>query len=493
MHMTGQSPLPRYQHYIDGRFVDSSSNRRFTVTNPYSGVDLLEVPAGNREDAGIAVAAAAAAAPAWAALAPGAKRALFLRAADLLEQRTTDVVSLLAEETGACFGFAMFQVNWSLTLLRHAAGWVYRQNGEILPSDLSLDLSMVIRKPHGVVAGFTPWNGAAVLAWRTIVLPLAFGNTIVVKPSELAPVSAGLFVAQILHDAGFPAGVVNIVTHQPGDAALIADEFFENAHVRCINFTGSTQTGRMLAVRAAQSFKRIVLELGGYNQLAVLEDADLDRAVEAVAFGAFFHQGQICMNTRKVLVHESIAERFVEKLVDRVRAVKIGNPRDRDTVIGPLINEAARKKAAERIADAVERGGRVVLGGNLIGPCLQPAILTDVPDGVDVTCEETFAPILVVRSVKDAEEAVRLINSSRFGLSASVFTRNEMRGIALARRIDSGMVHVNNQTVFDEAHMPAGGVGESGVGRSGLPAIEDFTEMKWISVAGAGPLFAHLD
>lgn len=478
-----QSALAKYLQYINGEFVEAVGGSTFVVENPFSGEPVVEAPAGGRADAAAAITAAAAAFPAWAALAPAAKRKLFLRAADLLEQRTDEVVRLLAEETGSGYAFAMFQIGWSATLLRHAAGWVYQPVGQIIPSDHSANASMVIRKPLGVVAGFTPWNGAAVLAWRTFILPLAFGNTIVVKPSELAPVSAGLLLAQILHDAGFPAGVLNVVTHRPGDAALIADEFFESDDVRCINFTGSTATGRCLAIRAAEHFKRIVLELGGYNHLIVLDDVDIDQVVEAVAFGAFFHQGQICMNTRKVLVQDSIAERFVEKLVRRVEKITLGDPRDPATVIGPLINDAARETAARRVADAVSKGGRIVSGGKLVGRCYQPTILVGVPDEAEVSCEETFGPVLVIRPIIDADEAVAMINKTKYGLSASVFTKDEAKGVAIAQRIHSGMVHVNSQTVFDEAHIPVGGVKQSGVGRTGSFAVEDFTELKWISVA----------
>jgi acyl-CoA reductase-like NAD-dependent aldehyde dehydrogenase len=293
-----------YQQYIGGEWV--GSGELFDDFDPFRGTVMARIVAGTRADAARAVDAAAAAFPAWAELPPADKQALFLRAADIVERRREEITELLATETGCADGFAYFQILTAARLLRQAAGWGYLPVGEIIRSDTPGTFSMALRKPLGVVAGITPWNGAHVLAWRTVVNPVAFGNTVVLKPSEEAPVSAGLLVAEIMAEAGFPAGVVNVVTQAPGAAAPIADEFFERPEVRCINFTGSSATGRHLAERSGKYLKRCVLELGGYNPLIVLADADLDYAVEATAFAAFFHSGQICMNARKVLVERPV-------------------------------------------------------------------------------------------------------------------------------------------------------------------------------------------
>jgi len=271
---------------------------------------------------------------------------MFLRAAEIVERRHEEIVALLAAETGCAGAFAGFQVITAIRLLRQASNWGYLPVGEVIRSDTPGTFAMALRKPLGVVAGITPWNGAHVLAWRTVVNPLAFGNTVVLKPSEEAPVSAGLLLPEILAEAGFPAGVVNVITHAPGEAVPIADEFFERPEVRCINFTGSSATGRLLAERAGRHLKRCVLELGGYNPLIVLADADLDYAVEAAAFAAFFHQGQICMNARKVIVERPVYQEFVTRLVTRAAALSIGDPADASTVIGPLINAAAVQRVA---------------------------------------------------------------------------------------------------------------------------------------------------
>jgi acyl-CoA reductase-like NAD-dependent aldehyde dehydrogenase len=311
--------------------------------------------------------------------------------------------------------------------------------------------------------------------------PLAFGNTVVLKPSEEAPVTAGLLVAEILEEAGFPAGVINVVTHAPGGAVPIADEFFERREVRCINFTGSSATGRILAERAGRALKRCVLELGGYNPLIVLADADLDYAVEATAFAAFFHQGQICMNARKVLVERPVYDAFMDKLVTRAEQLAIGDPSAAGTVIGPLINATALDRVSREVAEAVAAGAKVLTGASADGPCYRPTILADVPAGARIHTEETFGPVLVAQPVDSADEAVTIANSTSYGLSAGLITGDNQRGFALARRIDSGVVHVNDQTVADEPQLPLGGVKDSGWGRSGPASMSDFTELQWIT------------
>jgi acyl-CoA reductase-like NAD-dependent aldehyde dehydrogenase len=354
-----------YQQYIGGQWV--GSGRLFDDLDPYRGAVVARVPAGTREDAARGVDAAAAAFPGWADLPPAQKQALFLKTADIVERRTDEIVALLATETGCAAGFAGFQVLTATRLLRQAANWGYLPAGEVIRSDTPGTFALALRRPLGVVAGISPWNGAHVLAWRTIVNPLAFGNTVVLKPSE-APVSAGLLVAEIIDEAGFPPGVVNVITHAPGEAVPVADEFFDRPEVRCVNFTGSSATGRILAERAGRALKRCVLELGGYNPLIVLADADLDYAVEATAFAAFFHSGQICMNARKVLVERPVYDDFIERLTARAQALPSGDPADPGTKIGPLITRAAVDRVAREVNEAVAAGAKVLAGGTADGP-----------------------------------------------------------------------------------------------------------------------------
>ena len=475
-------------HFINGKW-SAPGGRTFPDYNPFNGELVFEVAAGGRAESERAVAAAAAAFPDWAALPPMERQRLFLKAADICDRRLPEIVHTMAIENGSCHAFAAFQVKWSSNLMRQAASWGYLPFGEYLPNDTPGRFALAIRKPLGVVAGFTPWNGAFSLAWRTIILPMAFGNTVVIKPSELAPVTAGLLHAEILEEAGFPAGTMNVVTHAPGEAGAVADVFFESRAVRCINFTGSATTARMLGERAGRALKRTVFELGGFNPMLILGDADLQSAVNATAFGAFFHQGQICMNTRKVYVERQIHDEFIEKLAAKVRGLKVGDPIDPANVIGPLISARAVQQCAERVKDAVDRGANLVLGGTVQGQIYAPTILSHVPkDAICTTgIEETFGPVLVVEAVDSAEEALTRAQDTPYGLSAAIMTGNQDRGLELAQKFDAGIVHINASTMAAEPSLPNGGVKDSGWGRSGHYAIEDFTEIRLTTLNhGAG-------
>ena len=481
--MSENSPAPepfgRTTHFINGKWMPEGGPT-FAVTNPYNDEIVANVAAGGRTESEAAVAAAAAAFPAWAATPPGERQRLFLKAADITERRMEEIVPIMAAEGGASKVFAAFQIRLSVAMLRQAASWGYLPYGDLIRSDVPGRTAMVERKPLGVVAGFTPWNGAFYLAWRTFLLPMAFGNTTVIKPSELAPMSAGLLHAEILEEAGFPAGSFNVVTHAPGEAAAIADVFFEHKAVRCINFTGSDKTARILGERAGRSLKRMVMELGGFNPMIILEDADLDSCVGAATFGAFLHQGQVCMNTRKIYVDRNVHDSFVEKLVTKVRTLKMGDARDPSVIIGPLINDAALEQTQARVTDAVERGATLVTGGKAQGRVFEPTILTNVPkDAICTTgCDETFGPLLVVEAFDAVEAAFHDAQDTPYGLSASIMTANHARGLALAKRFDTGIVHINAPTMASEAALPVGGVKDSGWGRSGHYAVEDFTEIR---------------
>jgi acyl-CoA reductase-like NAD-dependent aldehyde dehydrogenase len=476
-----------WRHYIGGEWV--AARDTFDDHDPYTGEIMARVPRGTRDDARRAVEAAAEAFPAWAALPPAAKQDLFLKAADVLRARQQELVALAARETGATFGFGMFQTEFVVGMLRQAAGLVYAPTGTVIPSDVPGALAMGLRQPVGVVAGLAPWNAPLILSLRSVVGPMAFGNAAVLKPSELSPLVGGLALAEVFDEAGFPPGVINVVTHAPGEAGPIGDELFENPLVRRIGFTGSTETGRRLAEQAGRHLKRIVLELGGQNPLLVLDDADVGYAVDAACFGSFLHQGQICMSTRRILVDRAVAGEFVDRLVAKTASLKVGNPAEPDTVIGPLIDERSAEAARARLDEAVGRGARVLTGGGVDGSLMQPTLVTDVPDDAELGSEETFAPVATVTTVDGVDEAVRLANDSRYGLSAGVITADQDRGMAVARRLETGIVHVNDQTVHDEPQMPFGGVKDSGWGRfGGLVAMEEFTEMRWITVqAGTRP------
>jgi acyl-CoA reductase-like NAD-dependent aldehyde dehydrogenase len=469
--------------HIGGDWLDATGGGSFEDRDPYTGEVVATVASAEREDARRAIEAAAEAFPAWSQTPPAARQALFLRAADILESRRDEIVELLARETGCSFGFGMFQMGFTPGLLRQAASAGYQATGEVIPSDMPGAFAMGIRQPVGVVAAISPWNAALILSLRAIAAPIAYGNTLVLKPSEWSPISGGLVWAEIFGEAGFPPGVLNIVTHRPGAAGPIGEEFAEHPAVRRINFTGSTATGRKLAEAAGRNLKRVVLELGGYNPLLVLEDADLDYAVDAAAFGSFLHQGQICMSARRIVVERPIADAFIDRLVEKTKGLKTGDPKEHDTIIGPLINEDALETVKGRVDDAVSKGARVLVGGEAEGPNYQATLLADVPEDSEFARVETFGPVAAIEVVDGPEEAVARANSTPYGLAAGIITRDPDKGLALAQQIQAGIVHINDQPVHDEPQMPFGGVKDSGWGRfGGRAAMDEFTELRWITV-----------
>jgi acyl-CoA reductase-like NAD-dependent aldehyde dehydrogenase len=473
--------------YIGGDWVPAESGETFDDIDPFTRDPVARIPAGGREDARRAVEAAAAAFPHWSATPPALRQQVFLNAADVLESRRDEVLSLLARETGCTFGFGMFQMTFVPGLFRQAAGTAYAAMGEIIPSDTGA-FAMGIRRPVGVVGAIVPWNAALILSARSITAPLVLGNTVVLKPSEHSAYVGGLLLGEIFAEAGLPPGALNIVTHAPGGAAPIGDELVENPQVRRINFTGSTETGRRLAEAAGRNLKRVVLELGGFNPLIVRGDADLAFAVDAAAFGAFLHQGQICMSARRIIVERSIAEEFVGRLADKTSTLKTGDPKEPDTIIGPLITEQAVGLVKARVADAVAKGAKVVAGGEADGPCFQATLLTEVPEEAELSHVETFGPVAAIEVVDSDEEAVERANATTYGLASGVITNDADKGLELARQIEAGVVHVNDQPVGDEPQMPFGGVKDSGWGRfGGSAAIEEFTELHWVTVGQPHP------
>jgi acyl-CoA reductase-like NAD-dependent aldehyde dehydrogenase len=410
------------------------------------------------------------------------RQGVFLEAADVLESRQDEVVAMLARETGCTFGFGMFQMHFVPGLFRQAAALAYAPLGEVIPSDTGA-FAMGIRRPVGVVGAIAPWNAALILSARAISAPLALGNTVVLKPSEWSPQVGGLLWGEVFAEAGLPAGVLNIVTHAPGEAQGVGDELIESPHVRRLNFTGSTATGRKLAEAAGRQLKRMVLELGGYNPLIVLADADLEYAVDATTFGAFLHQGQICMSARRIIVERSIADEFVSRLADKTSGLKVGDPSERDTIIGPVINPEALETITSRVDAAVASGARILAGGRAEGPCFQPTLLADVPADSEFANIETFGPVAAIEIVDSPDEAVERANATPYGLSSGIITTDVERGMALAQAIDAGIVHVNDQPVGDEPQMPFGGVKDSGFGRfGGTAVVDEFTETRWITV-----------
>jgi acyl-CoA reductase-like NAD-dependent aldehyde dehydrogenase len=480
----GSSPGARtYQWYANGKWRDASS--LFEDFEPYTGSVYANAPNCGAEEAKIAIEAANAAFPAWADTPPVEKARLFFKAAEIVRRRRSEIAEILARETGSTIPFSTFQQDLVAATLEQAANWVFQPKGEVLASNLPNTHSIGIRRPLGVVASFTPWNGANILSWRAVLNPLAAGCTVIVKPSEFSPISAGLMIAEIADEAGFPPGVVNIVPHAPGAAGPIADEFFASNEVRCINLIGGVKTARLLAQKAGQTLKRTCLELGGYNPMLILDDVDVDYAVRMATFGSFFHQGQICLNTRKIIIQQGIYDEFLEKFVARTKTLPSGDPLDPKTIIGPLVHQGAVDLMDERVDEAVKLGATLHTGGTHEGLVYQPTILTDVSYEATASNEETFGPLVIVEPVETPEDAVGVANRVQYGLTSTILAGDTYRAFELAPKILHGIVNVNSPTVNDEIHAPMGGVRDSGWGRTGPDSVADFTDVIWINTTSS--------
>jgi benzaldehyde dehydrogenase (NAD) len=453
----------------------------FVRKNPLTGEAASTSRAMTPAEAGVVVDAAAAAFEKWAELGPSARRALLAAAAEALVARADDFVKAMRDEIGATEGWARFNVMLASNMLREAAALTTHVKGEVIPSDIPGKVCMALREPMGVVLGIAPWNAPVILGVRAVAAALACGNCVVLKASEICP-QTHTIIAEALQAAGISDGVVGLVTNAPEDAADVVGALIDHPAIKHVNFTGSSGVGRIIGQRAAANFKPALLELGGKAPLLVLEDADLDEAVKAAAFGAFMNQGQICMSTERIIVVESAANAFLEKLVRKAKTMKAGDPREGATPLGALVDAKARVKMEELIADAVAKGARRMTGDTGGGVLMSATVVAGVTKAMRLYSEESFGPVVAVIAAKDEADAIRLANDSPYGLSAAVFTTDTSRGFRVARRINSGMCHINGSTVHDEAQMPFGGVGWSGYGRfGGTAAIDQFTNLRWIS------------
>jgi acyl-CoA reductase-like NAD-dependent aldehyde dehydrogenase len=472
----------RQQLLIGGRWTGAGSGRTFSKRNPFDGSAAGEAAAAGREDARAAVDAAAAAFPGWAATPAEERAAILKRASELLMERQAEVAAIVTEETGATFGWGMFNVELAAGMLAYNAEQAGTLDEQEIPSHVPGKSARAVRQAVGVVVGIAPWNAPVILGTRAVAAPLAFGNTLVLKASEECPRTHAAIVSALV-DAGIPAGVVNLITHAAEDAADVVDELIAHPAVRRVNFTGSTRVGRIVAENAARHLKRVLLELGGKAPMVVLADADVDRAVAAANFGAFFHQGQICMSTERVVVDRSIADGFAQKLGERASALKVGDPSEPETQIGPVVNEASLERVRELVEDARAKGATVVSGGSAHGPCYEPTVLLGVTPAMRIYAEESFGPVVTIVPVDGVDEAVRVANDTEYGLSSAVFSSDLEAATEVARRLETGMCHINDTTVHDEPQMPFGGMKSSGWGRfGGRAALEEFTELRWITV-----------
>ncbi|HMM88956.1 aldehyde dehydrogenase [Bradyrhizobium sp.] len=467
---------------LESKDVPASNGATFDRLNPVTGDLASRAAAAQLVDAKRAADTAAAAFPAWSATGPNARRAILLKAADLLASKASQFVELMAAETGATAGWAGFNVHLAAGMLREAAAMTTQISGEVIPSDKPGCIAMAVRQPAGVVLSMAPWNAPVILGVRAIALPLACGNTVVLKASEICPGTHRL-IAECLRDAGLPPGVLNVITNAPEDAPALIEALIGHPAVRRVNFTGSTRVGRIIAQVAAKYLKPALLELGGKAPMIVLDDADIDAAVAAAAFGAFMNQGQICMSTERLVVDEKIADAFVTRLAAKAGSLVAGDPRKGSAPLGSLIGADAAARIQALINDAVSKGAKVVAGGRSEGTLMSATVIDGVNSSMRIYGEESFGPVVSVVRVNGVDEAVRVANDTEYGLSAAVFSRDIPRALEVAKRIDSGICHVNGPTVHDEAQMPFGGVKASGYGRFGGKAgIAEFTELRWITI-----------
>ncbi|MFN3552684.1 MAG: aldehyde dehydrogenase [Novosphingobium meiothermophilum] len=456
---------------------------QFERINPLTGEVASSAPAMQPSEIPAIAARAEAGFPAWAAMGPNARRTVLMKAAAALEARADAFVDAMMNEIGATKGWALFNLGLAASMVREAAALTTQISGEVIPSDKPGCLAMALREPVGVILGIAPWNAPIILGVRAIAVPLACGNAVILKASEQCPRTHSLII-EAFAEAGFPEGVVNVVTNAPADAPEVVGALIDAPQVKRINFTGSTAVGRIIAVRAAQHLKPCLLELGGKAPLIVLEDADLDEAVKAAAFGAFMNQGQICMSTERIIVVDAVADAFAEKFRAKVAGMAVGDPREGTTPLGAVVDAKTVAHCRSLIEDALAKGARLLTGGETTQNVLMPAHVVDgVTQDMKLFRDESFGPVVGVIRARDEDHAIALANDTEYGLSAAVFTRDTARGLRVARQIRSGICHVNGPTVHDEAQMPFGGVGASGYGRFGGKAgIDSFTELRWITM-----------
>jgi acyl-CoA reductase-like NAD-dependent aldehyde dehydrogenase len=480
-------PLTR-QLIINGEHVPAESGRTTQDLSPWTGEPYAEVAAASPDDVTRAVDAADAAFPAWAATPPSERAAIFAKAAALMEERTPEAIELMAHEVGGVAAWAGFNAHLAAGILRSAGAAATATQGQVLATDMPGKLSFGIRRPYGVCAAVSPWNAPLILGVRAVAVPLAVGNTVVLKPSEDAPIACGLFVADILLEAGLPAGVLNVVTSAREDGPRVVEALIADDRVRIVNFTGSTKVGRTIGTLAAQHLKPAVLELGGKNSLVILEDADLEYAVDAATFGAFMNAGQICMSVDRVIVDHRIADEFSQAFAKKVADLPAGDPTKPETIIGPQVNQAAADRQHAQIQDALDKGATVLAGGGKPDGRVVPAtVLTDVTPDMRIHTEEIFGAATTVHRVDGVDAAVALANDTRAGLTAGVITEDLRTGLAVAQRLQTGIVHVGDQPVNDEPMAPFGGIKESGYGKFGGDAgIDAFTETRWLTIQHEG-------
>ncbi|CAI6034516.1 Benzaldehyde dehydrogenase YfmT [Paenibacillus sp. JJ-100] len=468
------------KQYIAGKWVEGSGEKMLENINPYTGEVIATWRSSSPDDIDQAYESAKKSAEEWSATLPSVKEGVLRQVSSLMDERKEEIIQLLITESGSTRIKAEAEFAAAKRIVDESSSFPFRMKGELLPSNTPGKENRIVREPKGVIGVIGPWNFPLHLCLRSVAPAIALGNGVVIKPASDTPITAGWLIADLFEQAGLPEGVLNVVA---GSGSEIGDYFVAHPIPKVISFTGSTEVGRGIGKLAGEHLKETALELGGNNAMIVLEDADIEHAAQAAVFGKFLHQGQICMALNRIIVHADVYDEFLKSFVSKTKNIQAGDPSDEKTLVGPLI----RKKEVERLLELVEQakdeGAQLLLGGTHQEGVLMPTVLADVKPEQDIVQQELFGPVAVIMKAKDEQEAIQLVNDTPYGLSGSVFTGNLERGYRVAQRIESGMVHVNDQSVNDEAHVMFGGEKSSGIGRFGGDwAIDKFTRTRWISL-----------
>ncbi|WP_010531996.1 aldehyde dehydrogenase family protein [Lentibacillus jeotgali] len=468
------------KQYIAGTWRDGRSNNTLTDKNPYNGERITQFKMATTEDVDEAYKSAQDAMDEWNQINPYKQRDTLENAVTYIEEHEEDITDIIIDELGGTRLKAAFEIGLVKDMIKEAATFPLNKEGKILPSVENGKENRLYRMPAGVVGVISPFNFPFFLSIKSVAPAIGAGNGVVLKAHEETPIMGGTLIAKIFEEAGVPKGLFNVVVT---DINEIGDTFVEHPIPRIISFTGSTKVGSHIGQLAVKHFKKPILELGGNSAFIILDDADVDYAVEAAAFSRFTHQGQICMSANRIIVHQSIYDEFITKYKEKIASLKTGDPRDPDTVIGPVVNEGAAENLKAIIDKGIEQGATPILKGDISGNMVEPTILTDVTSDMAVAQEELFGPVVSVMTFETDEEAIKIANDTEFGLSGAVHTSDGERGVQLAKKVHTGMVHVNDITINDEPIVAFGGEKKSGMGRlNGDWSLEEFTTLKWISV-----------
>lgn len=468
------------KQFINGEWREGKSTGKIDSYNPYTGEHLLTIQAASQADLDDAYTAAKEAQQVWEEFSLTEKKKCFEQLVAVLVEKRDTIIQWLIQEAGSTLLKATSEFESALKMVKESASFLTRITGQILPSYVPNKENRVYRSAKGVIGVIGPWNFPFLLSMRSIAPAVATGNGVVIKPASDTPVTSGLLFGEIFDAAGFPKGLVNVIV---GRGSEIGDAFVTHPIPSLISFTGSTEVGRRIGELAGQNLKEVALELGGNNVMIVLKDANIERAARAAAFGKFMHQGQICMALNRIIVEKEVHDEFVEAFTKIVSNLQAGDPTKKETFVGPLINVQQVERIQKDIEESVAQGATVQLQGGIQGCLVEPIILTNVTNDMPIAKNEIFGPVACIIKADNEQQAIAFANDSQYGLTGSVFTENLHHGVEVAKQIRSGMVHVNDQSVNDEPHVPFGGEKDSGIGRfNGEWAIDKFTKVKWIGV-----------